>query len=147
MWRNWQTRRSQKPVMVTSWRFKSSHPHHVFKGESKGFALLIGFGLVSTTCGLVSTTCGSGWLTQENDDRSVSSARNGALSTLPALQLSANQYSDSRDDRQNNRRPDRLPHFLHCFEVRNVAGSGGAGQVPLCHNCRNPQEQADDNCN
>src|SRR5207253_4939701 len=28
MWRNWQTRRSQKPVMVTSWRFKSSHPHH-----------------------------------------------------------------------------------------------------------------------
>ena len=27
MWRNWQTRRSQKPVMVTSWRFKSSHPH------------------------------------------------------------------------------------------------------------------------
>src|SRR5260370_34565903 len=28
MWRNWQTRRSQKPVMVTSWRFQSSHPHH-----------------------------------------------------------------------------------------------------------------------
>ncbi len=27
MWRNWQTRRSQKPVMETSWRFKSSHPH------------------------------------------------------------------------------------------------------------------------
>ena len=27
MWRNWQTRRSQKPVVVTSWRFKSSHPH------------------------------------------------------------------------------------------------------------------------
>ena len=36
MWRNWQTRRSQKPVMVTSWRFKSSHPHHSFKGESHG---------------------------------------------------------------------------------------------------------------
>jgi hypothetical protein len=29
MWRNWQTRRSQKPVMVTSWRFKSSHPHQI----------------------------------------------------------------------------------------------------------------------
>ena len=27
MWRNWQTRRSQKPVMVTSWRFDPSHPH------------------------------------------------------------------------------------------------------------------------
>ena len=35
MWRNWQTRRSQKPVMVTSWRFKSSHPHHVL-GELAG---------------------------------------------------------------------------------------------------------------
>ena len=37
MWRNWQTRRSQKPVMVTSWRFKSSHPHqgnHNLNGES-----------------------------------------------------------------------------------------------------------------
>ena len=33
MWRNWQTRRSQKPVMVTSWRFKSSHPHHEIQGE------------------------------------------------------------------------------------------------------------------
>ena len=31
MWRNWQTRRSQKPVMVTSWRFKSSHPHQKIK--------------------------------------------------------------------------------------------------------------------
>gem|GEM_PF-370347 len=35
MWRNWQTRRSQKPVMVTSWRFKSSHPHQTKKfGEA-----------------------------------------------------------------------------------------------------------------
>src|SRR6266850_2534712 len=33
MWRNWQTRRSQKPVMVTSWRFKSSHPHQYYYGE------------------------------------------------------------------------------------------------------------------
>ena len=33
MWRNWQTRRSQKPVMVTSWRFKSSHPHHKIEGR------------------------------------------------------------------------------------------------------------------
>src|SRR5882762_3219015 len=41
MWRNWQTRRSQKPVMVTSWRFKSSHPHHNF-GRAAGLALLIG---------------------------------------------------------------------------------------------------------
>lgn len=36
MWRNWQTRRSQKPVMVTSWRFKSSHPH-----QKIGASLLI----------------------------------------------------------------------------------------------------------
>src|SRR2546421_11054034 len=34
MWRNWQTRRSQKPVMVTSWRFKSSHPHHEIEKAS-----------------------------------------------------------------------------------------------------------------
>jgi hypothetical protein len=33
MWRNWQTRRSQKPVMVTSWRFKSSHPHQKIKAS------------------------------------------------------------------------------------------------------------------
>ena len=33
MWRNWQTRRSQKPVMVTSWRFKSSHPHQKIRAS------------------------------------------------------------------------------------------------------------------
>lgn len=27
MWRNWQTRRSQKPVVATPWWFKSTHPH------------------------------------------------------------------------------------------------------------------------
>ena len=26
--------------MVTSWRFKSSHPHHKFKGESRGSPFL-----------------------------------------------------------------------------------------------------------
>ena len=39
MWRNWQTRRSQKPVMVTSWRFKSSHPHHFL--ASRGLVLFL----------------------------------------------------------------------------------------------------------
>ena len=34
MWRNWQTRRSQKPVMVTSWRFDPSHPHFKTAGAS-----------------------------------------------------------------------------------------------------------------
>ena len=41
MWRNWQTRRSQKPVMVTSWRFKSSHPHHDLRASWNGSPFLI----------------------------------------------------------------------------------------------------------
>jgi hypothetical protein len=43
MWRNWQTRRSQKPVMVTSWRFDPSHPHSQnLKGEpNQRLALLL----------------------------------------------------------------------------------------------------------
>src|SRR3954447_15205165 len=41
MWRNWQTRRSQKPVMVTSWRFKSSHPHQNSKGGQRTPTLFI----------------------------------------------------------------------------------------------------------
>src|SRR2546430_14321532 len=100
MWRNWQTRRSQKPVMVTSWRFKSSHPHHEFQGESNGSPFLISSVLtVPPAVRLVSTTCGSRWLTKKENNAGASSASNGDLSTLPALQLSANQYSDSRDDR------------------------------------------------
>src|SRR5947209_11912235 len=36
MWRNWQTRRPQKPVVATPWWFKSTHPHQIInsKGES-----------------------------------------------------------------------------------------------------------------
>ena len=37
MWRNWQTRRSQKPVMVTSWRFKSSHPHQTGQRKYRSY--------------------------------------------------------------------------------------------------------------
>jgi hypothetical protein len=59
MWRNWQTRRSQKPVMVTSWRFKSSHPHQIFIRASQNWlALMIFINVDQLTC---SETCSSGW--------------------------------------------------------------------------------------
>jgi hypothetical protein len=54
MWRNWQTRRSQKPVMVTSWRFKSSHPHHDFRASCKRLALFVG----TFVCGFAAPRCG-----------------------------------------------------------------------------------------
>src|SRR5207245_2260762 len=46
MWRNWQTRRSQKPVMVTSWRFKSSHPHQLFN-KSEEFSIKLNASLLT----------------------------------------------------------------------------------------------------
>ena len=57
--------------------------------------------------GLVSTACGSSCqyhlrervVNQKRNDAGVSLVSNEGLSTLPALQLSANQYSDGRHDR------------------------------------------------
>src|SRR5678815_2523909 len=50
MWRNWQTRRSQKPVMVTSWRFKSSHPHQgVVRRVSREARLFVPLNKLLTT--------------------------------------------------------------------------------------------------
>ena len=52
MWRNWQTRRSQKPVMVTSWRFKSSHPHQNIRAsllmQARPFSSFLQFPLMKS---------------------------------------------------------------------------------------------------
>ena len=57
MWRNWQTRRSQKPVMVTSWRFKSSHPHQgVVRRVVKPARLFVSLDRLLTTLNATSHT-------------------------------------------------------------------------------------------
>ena len=88
MWRNWQTRRSQKPVMVTSWRFKSSHPHHEIKKAS-------------LTARLLSK--------MEMNPRIV-------LAAFP--QLPANYGSRRAHERTKEHDPSRVPRLIHRFNLR-----------------------------
>src|SRR5438128_12559489 len=98
MWRNWQTRRSQKPVMVTSWRFKSSHPHQEFQGRVKWLALLI-----SSVLG----------------DR--------ARSNSSALQLSTNQHTDCSDKWEGEWHPRWPKCFLHSLDIGRRASANHLG--------------------
>ncbi len=63
MWRNWQTRRSQKPVVAIPWWFKSTHPHHKSRAREEVDSSLA-FSIYSLRCFLCLTRSSIG-----NDQR------------------------------------------------------------------------------
>src|SRR5262249_16713023 len=127
MWRNWQTRRSQKPVMVTSWRFKSSHPHQENQGRVPTNRTRL-FVSGARPLGTASCTC-----------------LRAAFWTLRApLQPTSDQNSDCSIKRKGERDPNWAISRLKCFKLR---CSGRARHVHVCvvlYHRRNRKHQTQD---
>src|SRR6185436_829664 len=123
MWRNWQTRRSQKPVMVTSWRFKSSHPHHELKEASaeNRYSPFLCFDEAHRV-GSPTVREGHSAKLALPDGRASDTSR-----LLPLLQLSADNHANCTSKRHCERRPKRPVSFFRSLHRRNIARAHQVG--------------------